>query len=456
MKLEIYIKEIFSFLLRVLLVPTIICKFICKNKGTIIYYHNVNSEIFRKHIIYLVKHYNIISLDCLVSAVIEKNNWKILPKRPLVITMDDGFSGNHNLISILDEFKILVTIFVRPDEINKGNTANQKGRKYLNKREISELLKHNVSFGAHSMTHPYLSKVSDSQARYEIKRSKEYLEKELFINIKHFAYPYGDYSKREMEILKNQSGYVSARTVKPGWIDKKTNLYELKCMGVGDNAGINKMILDVVGIFPYLRIIRSKFFSVRFNKYKTPFTYITGILGLRGPISEHTEQQAELIKKYVKGKKRLVEIGVAEGGSAAVALSVMDPKGTLWLIDPYISTFYPFFSLSLKIAKYSLTKFRDRDMIWLRDYSYNVAKIWNTKVDYLLLDADHSEEGFMRDWNAWSPFVNSNGVVLIQSVRTASGEETGTARVIKRLLKNTDFKWKIIDEADATLVMKRK
>ncbi|MFA5147355.1 MAG: polysaccharide deacetylase family protein [Candidatus Omnitrophota bacterium] len=453
---ERYLKEIFSIIMRILFVPVFIREFIARDKVTIISYHDPDKDVFRAHMRYITRHYRIIGLDDLVAALRDKEAWRELPRKALVITMDDGFCGNHGLIPVLDEFKAPVMIFTRPDEIGSiGGVPGREGR-YLNKSQMRDLIEHGASFGAHSMEHLPLTQLSHEESAYEMAGSKDLLEGALSVKVDHFSYPYGDYGARELGILRNGSRYRSARTVKPGWVGPGTDPYELPSMGVGNKTSVNKMVLDITGIFPFLRVIRSRFFERHFNNYKSCMSYVTGIFNLRGPIRQHTQAQAGLIKRYAGGRKRLVEIGVSEGGSALEALKVMDPKGTIWLIDPYRSILYPYFSLSMKIAKHALGKFNDRDIVFIRDHSYNAVKSWSEKIDYLLIDANHFEEGFMKDWNAWSRFVADDGVVLVQSTKSPSGLMTGSGIAIRRLLADPGFGWYMADKADATVVLKRK
>jgi len=63
-----------------------------------------------------------------------------------------------------------------------------------------------VSFGAHTHTHPILSKTDDSQAAYEINHSWQIINEQLQNPSKIFCYPNGqpnDYGNREIELLKN-------------------------------------------------------------------------------------------------------------------------------------------------------------------------------------------------------------------------------------------------------------
>ena len=120
--------------------------------------------------------------------------------------------------------------------------------------------------------------------------------------------------------------------------------------------------------------------------------------------------------------------------------AIKEKKIFLNILKRYIKDLSKENRKGLKMAKRALAKFNTRDSTLIRDCSYNVARAWNTKVDYLLLDADHSEEGFMRNWIVWNPFIDNDGVILIQNVRGSFGDEIGTDWVIKQLLRDADFK----------------
>jgi len=112
-----------------------ICKFLCfigadrlfrsinKKKLLIIAYHSICErdncpslfthlpvDIFRNHLIFLRKHYNIISLNDLISIRIGE---KPIPKRAALITFDDGFMNNYkNAFQLLKEFNTPAVIFL--------------------------------------------------------------------------------------------------------------------------------------------------------------------------------------------------------------------------------------------------------------------------------------------------------------------------------------------------------
>ena len=99
------------------IVATVIClsgihilirECVCRNRVAILMYHDPKPTTFAKHIAYLSRHYTIISLDTLVSAIYQKDFSRV-PEKSVVITIDDGHAGN---IELLPLFKA-VSVFVR-------------------------------------------------------------------------------------------------------------------------------------------------------------------------------------------------------------------------------------------------------------------------------------------------------------------------------------------------------
>jgi len=75
-----------------------------------------------------------------------------------------------------------------------------------------------VTIGAHTTTHPRLAKLEAEAARCEIVESRQRLEAELRMPIRHFAYPVGDPTSagpREFALAR-EAGFASAVTTRPG------------------------------------------------------------------------------------------------------------------------------------------------------------------------------------------------------------------------------------------------
>ena len=94
-----------------------------------------------------------------------------------------------------------------------------------------------VDFQPHTQFHPILPHCTETECRQEILGSKTDLERLLKVECSHFSYPNGDYTEREIEIVKT-AGFRSARTTVIGWNTLETAPYQLKTIPIADDAGI--------------------------------------------------------------------------------------------------------------------------------------------------------------------------------------------------------------------------
>ncbi len=98
---------------------------------------------------------------------------------------------------------------------------------FLNEEQLVTLSKEPlVTIGAHTISHPSLAKLSESDSYHEIIHSKNIIENIIQKEINHFAYPFGtenDFSSREEKLVR-QAGYKSAvTTCYGGYKDDLTN-----------------------------------------------------------------------------------------------------------------------------------------------------------------------------------------------------------------------------------------
>ena len=96
--------------------------------------------------------------------------------------------------------------------------------------EIRAMSERGIGFGAHSVTHPILSKIPLRQLKQEIRDSKDIIESHLKMPVKHFAYPVGrreDFTDAVKKELRD-AGFESAVTTIFGANDSKQDLFELR------------------------------------------------------------------------------------------------------------------------------------------------------------------------------------------------------------------------------------
>lgn len=83
-----------------------------------------------------------------------------------------------------------------------------------------------IEVGAHTVTHPFLSKLSVSFQQQEIKQSKVNLEELIDAEISSFAYPHGNYNEITIDLVR-EAGFASACSTKPNKIRGNIDLFQL-------------------------------------------------------------------------------------------------------------------------------------------------------------------------------------------------------------------------------------
>jgi predicted O-methyltransferase YrrM len=199
---------------------------------------------------------------------------------------------------------------------------------------------------------------------------------------------------------------------------------------------------------------------------KVPFIYrwfrhpLWGWLGLRPVFAQHTLVEHEALTKWSKGRKSIVEIGVAEGASALALRKGMDPSGTLYLIDPFHLSRFPWISSTERLARKIVNSINKGQVVWIKKFSFDAVKDWTEPIDLLFLDGDHSEEAVLRDWHDWSKFVIPGGIVIFHDARVFENgwtkESDGRVKVVNELFREgKEVGWEIIEEVHSLVVVRR-
>ncbi len=122
--------------------------------------------------------------------------------------------------------KIAEALKIMPDETRKAmlvefidmlgvNEGNGSSRMMLSWDEIREMAENGITIGCHTHSHPILSKMGLSDAKAEILVSKQIVEEQLKMPVRHFAYPNGraeDFSE-ELRDYCREIGFASIASV---------------------------------------------------------------------------------------------------------------------------------------------------------------------------------------------------------------------------------------------------
>lgn len=226
----------------------------------------VHTSEFKKQMKYLSDNgYTAITTKELLEILSGQKN---SPKKPILITADDGYLSNYEyMYPILKENNLKATIFLIGQRIDNADTSTV-GLPKINWTQAKEMYESGVidfqshTYDSHNMVDTREGErgdfsaplVDESDEEYrkridtDIKMSIKGFEENLGYSPSAFAYPFGHYSNISEEILKENNIKLSF-TVEPGYINKEDNGYLLKRINVHGDYTIDEFIqkLDING-----------------------------------------------------------------------------------------------------------------------------------------------------------------------------------------------------------------
>ncbi|MFG2967105.1 polysaccharide deacetylase family protein [Streptomyces sp. NPDC048288] len=151
-----------------------------------------------------------------------------LPRRPVLITFDDGYEGVHrHALPVLAKHGFASTLFVSTGWIRGAYDTGGGLDAMLDWDQVRELADAGCEIGGHSHTHPQLDQLTDDGLREELARSTEIVAGELGAGPASFAYPYG-YSSRRVRQAVRSAGYAQALAVGNALARRRQGPYALR------------------------------------------------------------------------------------------------------------------------------------------------------------------------------------------------------------------------------------
>jgi hypothetical protein len=122
----------------------------------------------------------------------------------------------------------------------------------LSWQEIREMSEDGIDFGAHTVNHPILTNISLSEAEREIVQSKKEIEEKISKEVRHFAYPNGEFNDDIINLVK-KSGFLSAVTTIHRLLPPLPYPYKLE--RIGPFGSLRKVKFHLSGLYQDLRRI---------------------------------------------------------------------------------------------------------------------------------------------------------------------------------------------------------
>ena len=141
-----------------------------------------------------------------------------LPKKPLVISFDDGYLS-HSVTA-----KPILEAAGWPGVLNlEGKNIGKGG---LTTNQVDGLIAAGWEIDSHTLTHPDLTTLDDASMRTELVDSRKLLQEKFKVPVNFFCYPAGVNDARVRAAVA-AAGYKGATTVEPGIASKSDNPYLL-------------------------------------------------------------------------------------------------------------------------------------------------------------------------------------------------------------------------------------
>jgi peptidoglycan/xylan/chitin deacetylase (PgdA/CDA1 family)/GT2 family glycosyltransferase len=152
-----------------------------------------------------------------------------LPRKPVILTFDDGYEGFLPVIApVLERYNFTATIFLIAGKI--GGEVVWKDRppmRIMTAEETSELARRGFDIQSHGVIHADSRQIEPAALRSELLESKRVIERITEKPVRFFAYPYGLWSPEARETVA-QTGFAAACTSRQGRNNYNEDRYLLK------------------------------------------------------------------------------------------------------------------------------------------------------------------------------------------------------------------------------------
>ncbi|WP_457749235.1 polysaccharide deacetylase family protein [Sulfurimonas sp.] len=233
-----------------------------QNHAVVLQYHrfdenkypstSISMNLFSQQIEYLIKNdYTVWSFSKVIKYLLQK---KELPDKTVSITIDDGYRSVYTKVyPLLKKYHLPFTIFVNSVPVVHESVH------YLTWDEMREMGKYGAEYANHTYSHQFLVRDGiknpenyKQHVSKEIQMCEEKIEKELGKKVctdpKILAYPFGEYDKQLMQLVKSL-GYIGVAQ-NSGPISDASNFMALTRFPMSGGFGEMKQFVLKINTLP--------------------------------------------------------------------------------------------------------------------------------------------------------------------------------------------------------------
>ena len=187
------------------------------------------------------------AVDCLRQR-------KPFPDHAFILTFDDGYQTVYEeAFPCLQQHGWGATVFLTVG--SPGSRAgltrlpSMVGRSMLSWGEIREMQRHGMEIGAHTLTHPDLTRASRDRVEEEVRGSKDVIEAMLGTPVVSFCYPYGYCDAQSRDVVRQH--FSSACSGRLGLVTHESDLFALERVEAHYLNTDRRFRLVTTGMFPW-------------------------------------------------------------------------------------------------------------------------------------------------------------------------------------------------------------
>ena len=162
-----------------------------------------------------------------------------LPRRPIVISFDDGFRSTVTVaLPALRAhgWPAVLNLALHHLDVRWGVWS----------RDVRAMLANGWELASHTLTHPDLTGVGDSRLEREVAGSRRVLAHRFSVPVDFFCYPSGRYDLRVTARVE-QAGYLGATTT-VGGLARPDEAYTLRRVRVSRSDGVAGLVSTLAGL----------------------------------------------------------------------------------------------------------------------------------------------------------------------------------------------------------------
>lgn len=166
-----------------------------------------------------------------------------LPRRTVVFTFDDALLGVYeHALPVLRDYGWSATVFAVSQRMGQeADWAPRHRHRVMSHQQLVELHAQGWEIGAHTLTHPYLTRLPPEDAWREIAQCREELQQLVGADVLSFCYTYGDFNEQIRQMVQ-EAGYRVACTVRKGLVRPQDDPFTLSRVPVAYSDGATGLL----------------------------------------------------------------------------------------------------------------------------------------------------------------------------------------------------------------------